>query len=73
MKQLRSVVASGLLVSLIAGCSGGGIEVGSPSGTTKTAQTDEFKAAMEKAGSKMQKGMQKGARKGARPPGRPGP
>jgi hypothetical protein len=66
MKRLRFVVASGLLVSLIAGCGGGGIEVGAPSGEVKSVQTDEFKAAMEKAGNKMQ---MKGRPRAAKPSG----
>jgi hypothetical protein len=51
MKRSRAILAAVCLVPLIAGC-GGGPEIGPPA-EVKGTQTDEFKAAMEKAGGKM--------------------
>jgi len=52
MKRFRSIAVVVLLGPLIFGCGGGGPEIGPPA-EVKGAQTDEFKAAMEKAGKKM--------------------
>jgi hypothetical protein len=61
MKRLRYTVASVLLGSIVAGCSGGGPEIGPPA-EIKGAQTNEFKEAMEKANKKMtSKGKPAGA------------
>ncbi|GAC1468690.1 MAG: hypothetical protein NVSMB9_11590 [Isosphaeraceae bacterium] len=53
MKRLRPIVALLFLGPVIAGCGGGGPEIGAPAGPVQGAQTSEFKAAMEKAGTKM--------------------
>jgi len=55
MKRFLVILASVFPLSIVVGCDGGGVEVGSPAGPPKSAITPEFRAAMEKAGNKMQK------------------
>jgi len=57
MKRLGILASCAVVLAFVTGCDGGGVEVGTPSDTSKGAQTSEFKAAMEKAGSKMMKGQ----------------
>jgi len=54
MKRIGVLLASAFLGSVIAGCESG-LKEGSPSEPVTTAVTNEFKAAMEKAGPKMTK------------------
>jgi hypothetical protein len=65
MKRFAIVLALALPASIIVGCDGGGVEVGSPSEAPKGAQTQQFREAMEKAGNKMMKGQMKGQMKGS--------
>jgi hypothetical protein len=63
MKRAVLFFATVYLGSIIGGCGdGGGGGGGSPTDAPKDAITNEFKEAMEKAGSKMLKGVQKGGR-----------
>ncbi len=55
MKRFGTMLAWISLGTFAAGCGGGGVEVGSPKETPPSAVTNEFKAAMEKAGNKMMK------------------
>jgi len=55
MKRFSVFLAWVFPLSIVVGCGGGGVEVGSPSAAPKSAITPEFRAAMEKAGNKMQK------------------
>ena len=60
MKRFGTLLASVVLGSMIAGCDGGGIKEGSPTEPVQGQQSDQFRAAMEKAGPKMTKGQQGG-------------
>lgn len=64
MKRFRAWLAWGFLASTIAGCTGGGIQEGSPSEPVKGSQTSEFKELMQKNMSKMQNQSKKLAPKG---------
>jgi len=55
MKRLGTMLAWISLGTFTAGCGGGGVEVGSPKEAPPSAVTNEFKEAMQKAGSKMMK------------------
>lgn len=55
MKRFSVILTWVFPLSIVVGCGGGGVEVGPPSETPKGTVTKEFREAMEKAGSKMQK------------------
>jgi hypothetical protein len=52
MKRFGVFVSCGAVVAFVVGC-GGTVDVGAPAEPPKSAVTNEFKAAMEKAGNKM--------------------
>ncbi len=54
MKRSAIFLAWTLPLLFLVGCDGGGVEVGPPKTAPTTSVTPDFRAAMEKAGGKMQ-------------------
>ena len=64
MKRFGAWLAWGTLATMTAGCTGGGLQEGSPSEPVKSSQTNEFKELMQKNMNKMQHQSRKLAPKG---------